>query len=97
MYEIEEAIKSINPNAEFIIDNPSQGLSKCKITWMNGTTSISKTQIQNKIDELSYKGKRKKEYPSIEDQLDDIYHNGVDGWKTTIKAVKDKYPKEDND
>ena len=32
--------------------------------------------------------------PRIQDQLDDIYHNGIDGWKTTIKAVKDKYPKE---
>tara|TARA_R100001460_G_C3502950_1_gene170603 strand:+ start:506 stop:838 length:333 start_codon:yes stop_codon:yes gene_type:complete len=37
---------------------------------------------------------RKNDYPSIADQLDDIYHNGVDGWKETIKAVKDKYPKE---
>ncbi len=36
---------------------------------------------------------RKKEYPLIEDQLDDIYHNGIDGWKATIKATKDKYPK----
>jgi hypothetical protein len=34
------------------------------------------------------------EYPSMADQLDDIYHNGVDEWKKTIKAVKDKYPKE---
>jgi hypothetical protein len=34
------------------------------------------------------------EYPPIADQLDDIYHNGVDEWKKTIKAVKDKYPKE---
>jgi len=40
-----------------------------------------------------YKEKRSAEYPPIEDQLDDIYHNGVAGWKTTIKAVKDKYPK----
>lgn len=36
---------------------------------------------------------RKNAYPSIADQLDDIYWNGIDGWKTTIKAVKDKYPK----
>jgi len=40
-----------------------------------------------------YKINRAAEYPSIEDQLDDIYHNGVAGWKTTIKAIKDKYPK----
>jgi len=37
---------------------------------------------------------RAKEYPSIADQLDDIYHNGIDAWKATIKTTKDKYPKE---
>ena len=37
---------------------------------------------------------RRNEYPSIIDQLDDIYHNGIDGWKATIKTTKDKYPKE---
>ena len=42
---------------------------------------------------LDYSRNRAAEYPSIEDQLDDIYHNGVAGWKTTIKAIKDKYPK----
>jgi hypothetical protein len=41
----------------------------------------------------TYDQKRVDEYPSYGDQLDDIYHNGIDGWKTTIKAVKDKYPK----
>ena len=40
-----------------------------------------------------YKEKRSAEYPAIEDQLDDIYHNGIDGWKATIKTTKDKYPK----
>ena len=41
----------------------------------------------------AYKGKRQKEYPSIADQLDDLYHNGVSGWSATIKVTKDKYPK----
>jgi hypothetical protein len=36
---------------------------------------------------------RRKEYPSIEDQLDEIYHNGINAWKATIKVTKDKYPK----
>tara|TARA_B100000927_G_C16417618_1_gene449982 strand:- start:36 stop:326 length:291 start_codon:yes stop_codon:yes gene_type:complete len=40
-----------------------------------------------------YKSKRAAEYPSIADQLDDIYHNGIDAWKATIKVTKDKYPK----
>ena len=43
--------------------------------------------------EATYGWKREQEYPSIADQLDDIYHNGVDGWKATIKTTKDKYPK----
>ena len=40
-----------------------------------------------------YKRDRAAEYPSVVDQLDDIYHNGIDAWKATIKATKDKYPK----
>ena len=40
-----------------------------------------------------YKINRANEYPNIVHQLDDIYHNGIDGWKTTIKTIKDKYPK----
>jgi len=36
---------------------------------------------------------RANEYPSIVDQLDDIYHNGINSWKATIKTTKDKYPK----
>ena len=46
------------------------------------------------LENDSYKSNRQAEYPSIANQLDDIYHNGVDAWKATIKAVKDKYPKE---
>ena len=64
----------------------------------------SVTLDQNKIDAaratlnaeyaaLEYSRNRAAEYPSIEDQLDTIYHSGVAGWKTTIKAIKDKYPK----
>ena len=32
-------------------------------------------------------------YPPITDQLDQIYHEGIDAWKETIKAVKDAHPK----
>ena len=43
---------------------------------------------------VAYKGKRAAEYPSIADQLDLLFHGGIDGWKAAIQAVKDKYPKE---
>ena len=42
---------------------------------------------------LTYKDKRSAEYPHINDQLDEIYHNGIDAWKAVIKVTKDKYPK----
>ena len=37
---------------------------------------------------------RKSEYGTWEFQLDEIYHNGIDAWKTRIQSIKDKYPKE---
>jgi hypothetical protein len=43
----------------------------------------------------TYADLREKNYPSMADQLDYIYHNGVDKWKTDmIDPVKNKYPKE---
>ena len=50
--------------------------------------------VNAEVQAKAYQEKRQVEYPSMADQLDDIYHNGVDEWKKTIKAVKDKYPKE---
>ena len=41
----------------------------------------------------TYTEARAEEYPPIKDQLDKIYHNGIDAWKADIKAIKDKYPK----
>ena len=94
-----DAILKINPNAEVSVNGSN--INTCEIEWHNGTTPISKADIETKMAELQteydnnkYQRDRAAEYPSIKDQLDDIYHNGVDGWKITIKAVKDKYPKE---
>lgn len=43
--------------------------------------------------QLDYKEARAKEYPPVADQLDFIYHNGVDAWKEQITRIKNKYPK----
>jgi len=45
------------------------------------------------LENNSYKSKRRGEYPSVVDQLDKIYHSGIDAWKADIKAIKDKYAK----
>jgi hypothetical protein len=52
--------------------------------------ALNMTNINNWVDPNAYVDKRVAEYPSMADQLDDIYHNA----RLTIKAVKDKYPKE---
>jgi len=95
--DICDAILAINPTAIFKIDGD---LVYENITWQNDTTPISKVDVEAKLTELQtaytaleYQRDRAKEYPTIVDQLDDIYHNGVDAWKATIKVTKDKYPK----
>ena len=88
---IAKAIIKINANAKFVIRGSD--LDTCEIQWMEGTSEISKDAIKAKIAETEYQRKRLAEYPSIADQLDDLYHNGLDAWKATIKTVKDKYPK----
>ena len=97
MTDIISAILAINPNAKVSVNAEDFE----QITWHDGTAVISKADIQAKQAELQtaydnkkYQRDRAAEYPSIVDQLDDIYHNGIDGWKATIKATKDKYPKE---
>ena len=55
--------------------------------------STEQSALQTAYDNNKYQRDRAEEYPSIVDQLDDIYHNGVEGWAATIKTVKDKFPK----
>ena len=60
-------------------------------TWADLQKKL--TSYQAEYDAKEYQRKRESEYPTIADQLDDLYHNGIDGWKKTIKITKDKYPK----
>ncbi len=67
------------------------------VTYMDGVTPIDEALVDAKVKELeaiqAYQSKRVAEYPKIEEQLDKIYHSGIDAWKADIKAIKDKYPK----
>ena len=64
-----------------------------KPTESDCTNGLATLQAAWDLENDSYKSKRRAEYPDYASQLDDIYHNGIDGWKATIKAIKDKYPK----
>ena len=61
-------------------------------TWSE--VSAKQTELQAEYDANEYQRQRAAEYPTWQDQLDDIYHNGIDGWKSTIQVIKNKYPKE---
>ena len=96
MVDIAQAIHAINNEAQFKYTEENVDT----IEWINNTTPIAKedilakqVELQADYDAKQYQRDRAKEYPSIVDQLDDIYHNGIDGWKATIKVTKDKYPK----
>tara|TARA_Y100000296_G_C4985376_1_gene162724 strand:+ start:180 stop:497 length:318 start_codon:yes stop_codon:yes gene_type:complete len=89
------AISDINPDAEFTWADE-------EITWTDGNpTNITEEQIATKLAELiaewealDYARKREVEYPPIAEQLDKIYHEGIDKWKEDmILPVKEKYPK----
>jgi len=89
-----DALQSLKPKAEWVLRGD-------KLEWMDSEqTEPTQSEIdaevirlQAEYDAKEYQRDRAEAYPSIADQLDDIYHNGVDAWKATIKAVKDKYPK----
>jgi hypothetical protein len=90
-----DAVRALCPNAEFSI---SGGV----VTFINlkGDSQPSDSAIDTKLTELTtaynnkkYQRDRAAEYPSVVDQLDLIYHSGVDAWKAKIKETKDKYPK----
>ena len=97
MTDLTKSILAIKSDAQVSVD--SEDITK--ITWHDDNpTNITNEQIlakqielQTEYDAQDYARKRKAEYPSLVDQLDDIYHNGIDGWKATIKITKDKYPK----
>ena len=98
--DICSAILKINPSAQVSVN--AEDLEQ--ITWYAGTPEIPKADIVAKQAELKaaydskqYQRDRKEEYASIPDQLDYIYHNGVEKWKTDmILPVKEKYPKGDS-
>ena len=89
-----EAIRKAYPDAVTIDDGTGAfKVDGSQITLEQSKIDAARTTLNAEYAALEYSRNRAKEYPSIEDQLDTIYHNGVAGWKATIKAIKDKYPK----
>jgi len=87
-----------HPNTEYVVNDdfdltkemPDEGGGSIRLEGFLTATEFLARYNSN------YVAKRVSAYPSIEDQLDNIYHNGVEGWKADIKAIKDANPKENN-
>jgi len=66
--------------------------TKWTITWTE--VAAKQTELQTEYDNNAYQRSRALEYPQWGTQLDYIYHNGIDKWKTdVVDPVKKKYPK----
>ena len=101
MINIMQAIQALRPGAQCRIS----GDTYSGIIWDDKNQTLpTEDEVRDKLAELKYQEevnvyqeKRKLEYPNWEDQLDKIYHSGVDAWKADIKAIKDKHPKQTMD
>ena len=98
---IVSALLALKPGAEWT----TRGDNYSGLEWLDKSqTKPTEQEIEEKLAELKYQGeinvyqeKRKLEYPNWGDQLDQIYHSGIDAWKADIKKIKDKYPKQTMD
>jgi len=82
-----EAITSLRPGATWTETNG-------KLEWNdNVQTQPTEDEIVEQIGKRNYIKNRTVNYPSIEDQLDMIFHDGIEVWRDKIQSIKDKYPK----
>ena len=85
------SIQRISDNTSFIPNSKNAVYQQfVDDIYEQGTGIVEGANIQTQV---SYVGARVAEYPPIEDQLDKIYHSGINAWKADIKKIKDKYPK----
>jgi hypothetical protein len=85
----------INKHDAILATNPTVTVIRGDVAYDKDENIVAYNEatVQAYIDANAYKGLRQAEYPSIPDQLDTLYHSGLDAWKAQIKTVKDKFPK----
>ena len=90
-----EAIYSAYSGTVVMIDDSRGAFDKDgnEVTLDSAKVTAARKAIDDAYAATQYQRDRAEEYPSWQDQLDKIYHSGIDAWKADIKAIKDKYPK----
>tara|TARA_Y100000004_G_C8873634_1_gene394439 strand:- start:51 stop:341 length:291 start_codon:yes stop_codon:yes gene_type:complete len=90
-FPIVNAIKELDPNAEFEY-SPEEDT----INIIKSDLGITESEIRDKAELVKYKSDRVPKYPSIQEQLDMQYHDAINGtttWKDSIAKVKADNPK----
>ena len=89
-----DALVSLKPGAQWALTGDNlDWLDAVQTEPTQSEIDAEVIRLQAEYDAQAYARSRATEYPAIADQLDDIFHNGIDGWKATIQVTKDKYPK----
>ena len=89
-----DALQSMRPDAQWSIRGNTlewHDTEQAQPTEAEITAEVARLQAE--YDNNEYQRQRAAAYPSIADQLDTIYHQGLDAWKATILAVKEEFPK----
>ena len=90
-----EAIYKAYAGTVVTIDDSAGAFDKDgkSVTLVQSKIDTARTEINKELADTKYQRDRAAEYPSVVEQLDLIYHSGIDAWKAKIKETKDKYPK----
>jgi len=90
-----EAIYATHPNVVSIDDTAGAfDANGNAVVLDEALVEAEVARLQQEYENNEYQRQRAVEYPRLEEQLDYIYHYGVDAWKTdVIDPVKNKYPK----
>lgn len=98
--KIFEAVMALRPSALWSFTDATYNAME----WLepeDGQTKPTEEEVVQKIAELKYQEEvneyqrqRAAEYPPYADQFDQIFHEGIDTWKSSILEIKKKYPKQ---
>jgi len=89
-----DALQSLKPKAQWVLRGDElEWLDAVQTEPTSSEIDAEVVRLQGVYDGNAYQRSRAAEYPTWQDQLDDIFHNGIDGWKATLQVTKDKYPK----
>jgi len=88
------AIQSLYPNAQWVLRGDTLEWMDTEQTQPTEAEILTEiARLQADYDSKEYQRQRAAAYPSIADQLDLLYHGGMDAWKAAIETVKQEYPK----